>query len=80
VAALRRLPGISSIQITFDPNKPREQHAMPPGGFRLAILNCWNLAVGLATRERLKGFFTVGSMNGTRRHPLLAVRAQSIAR
>ena len=64
VAALRRLPGVSSIQITFDPAKPREQHAMPPGGFRLAIVNCWDLAVGLAARQRLKRIFTVVSMNG----------------
>jgi hypothetical protein len=80
VAALRRVPGLSSIQITFDPSKPREQHAMPPGGFRLAILNCWSLAVGLAARERLKRLFTVVSMNGGRRDLLPAARAQSIAR
>jgi hypothetical protein len=26
---------------------------MPPGGFRLAIVNCWTLAAGVAARERL---------------------------
>ena len=82
VAALRRLPGVSSIQITFDPGKPREQHAMPPGGFRLAILNCWNLAAGLAARERLKGLFAVVSMNGAPAalRDLSIARAHSIAR
>jgi hypothetical protein len=29
---------------------------MPPGGFRLAIINCWDRAVGLAARERLLAF------------------------
>lgn len=64
VDALRRTPGVSSIQITFDPAKPREQHAMPPGGFRLAIVNCWDLAVGLAVRERLRRLFLPVSLNG----------------
>jgi hypothetical protein len=26
---------------------------MPPGGFRLAIVNCWDLAAGTQARERL---------------------------
>lgn len=62
----RRTPGVSSIQITFDPERPREQHAMPPGGFRLAIVNCWDLAAGLAVRERLRQLFGVLSLNGQR--------------
>jgi hypothetical protein len=37
---------------------------MPPGGFRLAIVNCWSLRTGLAMRERLKGLFTIVSLNG----------------
>jgi hypothetical protein len=57
VEELRRMPGVSSIQITFDPAKPPEQHAMPPGGFRLAIVNCWDLAVGRRVRARLKALF-----------------------
>jgi hypothetical protein len=27
---------------------------MPPGGFRLAIVNCWDLDAGLASREELR--------------------------
>lgn len=46
-------PEISSLQITFLPDKPPEVHAMPPGGFRLAIVNCWDLEAGLTARERL---------------------------
>ena len=57
VNELRRSPGISSIQITFDRSRPREQHAMPPGGFRLAIVNCWDLAAGCAVRRRFTALF-----------------------
>jgi hypothetical protein len=46
-------PEISSIQITFDPDKPIWAHAMPPGGFRLAVINCWDLDVGKAARQEL---------------------------
>ena len=45
-------PEVSSIQITFHDDRPPETHAMPPGGFRLAIVNCWDLAVGFEVRDR----------------------------
>ena len=32
-------------------------HAMPPGGFRLAIINCHDLATGRAARARLRAQF-----------------------
>jgi len=57
VEALRATPGVSSIQITFDEGKPPDAHAMPPGGFRLAIVNCRSLALGRAVRARLKRAF-----------------------
>ncbi len=44
---------ISSIQITFHEGKPPALHAMPPGGFRLAIVNSWDLDAGFAAREEL---------------------------
>lgn len=53
LAELRAAPGVSSVQVTFHPDKPPELHAMPPGGFRLAIVNCWNLEAGLEARRRL---------------------------
>jgi hypothetical protein len=59
VDELRRTAGVSSIQITFHPDRPPDAHAMPPGGFRLAIVNCWDLAVGLLVRERLARLFRV---------------------
>jgi hypothetical protein len=34
---------------------------MPPGGFRLAIVNGFDLAGGLAARERLKEHFLTRS-------------------
>ena len=46
-------PGVSSVQITFHENLAPELHAMPPGGFRLAIVNCWQLQAGLQAREDL---------------------------
>jgi hypothetical protein len=58
VAELLARPAISSIQITFHEDKPPEAHAMPPGGFRLAIINCWDLAAGLAVREKLARLFS----------------------
>jgi len=30
---------------------------MPPGGFRLAIVNCFDLEHGRAAREKLRAFF-----------------------
>lgn len=46
-------PEISSVQITFHDDQPPEAHAMPPGGFRLAIVNCWDLDAGFDLRDRL---------------------------
>jgi hypothetical protein len=51
-------PEISSIQITFEEDKDPAHHAMPPGGFRLAIINCWDLAAGRAARAALSRLFT----------------------
>jgi hypothetical protein len=48
---------VSSIQLTFHDDKPPEMHSMPPGGFRLAIVNCWNLEVGFKVRDRLAALF-----------------------
>ena len=60
VSDLLAIPDVSSIQITFDDEISREAHAMPPGGFRLAIVNCWDLAVGKRVRAMLKEEFDAG--------------------
>jgi hypothetical protein len=56
-AQVLRVPGASSVQVTFHEDKDPEQHAMPPGGFRLAIVNAWSLQAGLAGRDILRTHF-----------------------
>ncbi len=56
-----RLPDVSSVQITFHEDKDPRQHAMPPGGFRLAVVNAWSLAAGCAGRELLRRHFLAGA-------------------
>lgn len=58
VDELLRRPAISSIQITFHDDRPPEMHAMPPGGFRLAIVNCWDPQAGFEVREQLALMFS----------------------
>jgi hypothetical protein len=59
VADIRRRPGVSSVQITFHPDRPAAAHPMPPGGFRLAIVNSHELAAGEAARAALAQWFDV---------------------
>ena len=47
------MPGISSLQITFHETKPAEDHAAPPGGFRLAIINSHDRDAAFAARRRI---------------------------
>ena len=50
---LRATPGVTSIQITFHEDIPPAAHSMPPGGFRLAIVNGFDIEIGRAVREKL---------------------------
>jgi len=50
----RAFDGVSSIQITFDEDKDPVHHPMPPGGFRLAVVNATSLAAGRAARRILR--------------------------
>jgi hypothetical protein len=55
--AVRAMPGVMSLQITFHETKPPEDHAAPPGGFRLAIVNTHDLETGMAARRLIaQGF------------------------
>lgn len=54
---IRALPFIKSLQVTFHELQADELHAMPPGGFRLGIINCTNLEAGLAARKELAACF-----------------------
>lgn len=56
-AAVLATPGITSLQISFHENIPPAHHAMPPGGFRLCIINCVDLAAGLRARNELAKHF-----------------------
>ena len=57
VDEMRRQRHISSVQITFHEDRDPTLHAMPPGGFRVALVNCWDLAAGKRARERLRHWF-----------------------
>ncbi len=67
IARLRVQPHISSLQIPFHADRPIWAHAMPPGGFRLAIVNCWDLEAGKAVREELAlAFWSAQKLVGRR--------------
>lgn len=57
IEEVKRMPGVTSVQITFHEDWAPERHAMPPGGFRLAIVNGFDLEKTFAARERLREFF-----------------------
>jgi len=57
--AYRAVPGISSLQITFFEDRPQNTHVMPPGGFRLAIVNSFELETALELRDTMAGEFGV---------------------
>ena len=57
VQDVRNMAGVTSVQITFHEDKEPERHAMPPGGFRLAVVNAFDLQAGRAGREMLRTHF-----------------------
>jgi len=57
VDEIKRAPGVTSVQITFHEDRAPDSHAMPPGGFRLAIVNGFDLPATLAARARLRECF-----------------------
>jgi hypothetical protein len=59
IEEIKRMPGVTSVQITFHEDRAPEQHAMPPGGFRLAIVNGFDLPATIAARSRLRELFGV---------------------
>lgn len=59
LAGYRASAGISSVQITFDGARPAAAHAMPPGGFRLAVINTQDFAAGVRLRELIARDFDV---------------------
>jgi len=61
VEAVRAMPDVSSVQITFHEGRDPAYHAMPPGGFRVAIVNARTLEAGQAARERLRAAILGGA-------------------
>ena len=57
VDKVRAMPHVRSVQITFHEDREPEDHAAPPGGFRLAIVNTDDLAAGVAARSELARAF-----------------------
>jgi hypothetical protein len=55
--AIRTMPDVASLQITYHAGKAGEDHPMPPGGFRLGIVNAWDLAAGHAAKRVLAAAF-----------------------
>jgi len=51
------MKNITSLQITFHEANAASSHAMPPGGFRLAIVNAMDLPSGLAARAKMRSWF-----------------------
>lgn len=72
LSRIRATPGVSSVQITFHEDRPPASHSMPPGGFRLAIVNTHDLELGRRIREELAlGFWSTQQLlPGRRRRPL----------
>jgi hypothetical protein len=56
-SCIRALPHVSSLQITFYENKDASDHPMPPGGFRVGIVNAWDLQAGFAAIDELAKAF-----------------------
>lgn len=57
VSEVAAMPGVRSVQITFHEDRAPEQHSMPPGGFRVALVNAIDIAQGHAARARLASWF-----------------------
>ncbi len=57
VDSIKCIDGVTSVQITFHEDLAAERHSMPPGGFRLAIVNGFNLAAAIDARKLLKAHF-----------------------
>jgi hypothetical protein len=53
VQVARAIDGVSSVQISFHQDRSAAHHSMPPGGFRLAIINATNLSAGQRARDLL---------------------------
>jgi len=63
---IRAAQAVSSLQFTFHLDKAPDAHTMPPGGFRLAVINVTELSAGLRARRELAQAFGLETHSGTR--------------
>ena len=56
-ASIRAMPQVSSLQVTYHAARDGKSHPMPPGGFRLGIVNGWDLQACFAARKALAAAF-----------------------
>ena len=56
-ARIRAMPQVSSLQVTYHAARDGKSHPMPPGGFRLGIVNGWDLQACFAARRALAAAF-----------------------
>jgi hypothetical protein len=61
-ACIRAMPHVSSLQITFYDDKKAADQPMPPGGFRIGIVNAWDLQAGFAAIDELAKAFPTHSI------------------
>ncbi|MEZ5774611.1 MAG: hypothetical protein R3D33_07895 [Hyphomicrobiaceae bacterium] len=70
-AELLALPGVTSLQATFHEGLAADGHSNPPGGFRLAVLNGYDLPTLFDIRRRLAAFHGLARpLNDTAAAPL----------
>jgi hypothetical protein len=76
IEAVLRIPSVLSVQNTFHQDRSPEDHAMPPGGFRLAIINCTDLQDGFKGRRILSMAYPPNSIHLPETMPASALTAQ----
>jgi hypothetical protein len=63
----RATRGVSSVQITFFEDRPQHAHTMPPGGFRLAVINGFDLEAGMGLRAAMARDFGLSAARRSKR-------------
>ncbi len=64
VEAIKAEKKVTSVQITFHEDKEPALHSMPPGGFRLAVINGFDLDVLKKMRDKLAlSFWSTQTLN-----------------
>jgi hypothetical protein len=78
LSAYRSAPGVNSVQITFFADRPPQAHVMPPGGFRLAVINSVDLAAGMRLRSAMARDFGLDEFSAVERPAFSTVLAVAL--